>query len=360
MRKEVPNKILVLVGEDVPLNDRRHNLFTTILCPKRSTSTQTLKRRKEKLKSEYKCGEVTAIELDNTGFKLELPPYDDIEKPWADNIPIIIHHPDLPEYINYKICISVYRWWLLKVILETGNILNHYLPGTYCLTNDDQFNNALLEDNNDELERQKKHGELLGNKENYTKDYIPGHRYYLKTGVSNIADCIYLGKFDTIAESGWGSYLCRNPFGQYDKYKNRCPNFHIFRPLTFKYEDEPHTELDEVVLFDTNNWYYDFIAFSHYSSRKPGIDLGEIDPDITDLLDPNNRDKFFSRIMAMKQDNNWLSMVSKDYLKAHQDELINCLKSIGSPNLDAIRKNLSNTCLLGLEEKDVNYIISKL
>ena len=62
MRKEVPNKILVLVGEDVPLNDRRHNLFTTILCPKRSTSTQTLKRRKEKLKSDYKCGEVTAIE----------------------------------------------------------------------------------------------------------------------------------------------------------------------------------------------------------------------------------------------------------------------------------------------------------
>ena len=62
----------------------------------------------------------------------------------------------------------------------------------------------------------------------------------------------------------------------------------------------------------------------------------------------------------MKQDNNWLSMVSKDYLKTHQDELIDCLKSIGSPNLDNIRKNLSDTSLLGLEEKDVNYIISKL
>ena len=61
----------------------------------------------------------------------------------------------------------------------------------------------------------------------------------------------------------------------------------------------------------------------------------------------------------MKQDNNWLSIVSTSYLKSHKDDLVNCLKG-DRVNVSEVRKNLLSKDILGLDEKDVDYIISKL
>lgn len=349
--REIPNKILILVGEDIPLDKKLNNIFITIPCPKRATSNQTLKRRKEKLKREYECGEVTALELDNTGFRLELLPYSEISTPWADSLPVILHHPQLPEYINYKICISVYKSWLLKTILESGTISNFLLSGSFCLKNDTGYiDNIILENNDPEIEKDKQLGILLGEKDNWTKTYIPGHRYYVETGVNNISDCIYLGKFDPILSSS--KYLSSS----ISVSSNRYSGVNIFRALfPMEYPTEKR-ELTEDSLFNSGCFYtWQFLV--SVNKKLPVIDLGEVNPEITSLL--NNKDDFYSSCLnSDRNDCVWLSLVSPSYIKSHLPEFTKCLKRLSDLSGIATEDSLSR--FFNLEKSEINSIFLNL
>lgn len=350
MKREIPYKILVLKGQDVKLKEGFRDFMVTELCYPRTTTKTVLEGRKTRLVARYECGTMEAIELENTGFTLELVSWDQYSRSYfRDCVPVIIHHPDLPENLNYDTCIVVNRYWLLTNLLKNQSIINRKLLGTYCFDTDGK---PYLEDENDqELAENKVYGKLLGDKSGWTKKYIPGHKYYVLDGVSYVREVIYIGQFNAIWDNRYNQYPS-NPFNSYNcKYLTRTQT-HVFRE--FGWSEDTITTKKE---FFANSPY--IMAFPN-SRKKHAIDLGErylVDVDLADLL--NNEEELFSECLNPDfYPNSFAGLVSGDYLKKNQEAFINYLRNT-KPDITRLDKTLRNKDIINLSEDEINNIESK-
>ena len=347
MKREIPYKILVLKGQDVKLREGLGDFMVTELCYPRTTLKKVLEGRKTRLSARYECGTMEAIELENTGFTLELVSWDQFSRSYfKDCVPVIIHHPDLPENINYNTCIVVNRYWLLGNLLKNQSIINRKLLGTYCF---DTEGIPYLEDEHDlELAENKVYGKLLGNKSGWTKNYIPGHKYYILDGVSYVREAIYVGQFNMV----WDKRYNESPSSPYNwyncEYLTRLPA-HVFRIIGLG--DTITTKAD---FFDANSYIEPYLI----SKKKNAIDLGEhylVDANLSSLL--TDEEELFSECLNCFS-SEYVGLVSGDYLKNHQEAFINYLKKI-KPDKTRLDKTLKNKVIIDLSADEIKNIESK-
>lgn len=346
MKREIPCKILVLKGQDVKLKDGFIGFMVTELCYPRTTSKKVLEGRKTRLSARYECGTMEAIELDNTGFTLELVSWDQFSRAYfKDCVPVIIHHPDLPENINYNTCILVSRYWLLENLLKNQSIINRKLLGTYCFDTDGR---PYLEDEHDlELAENKVYGKLLGDKSCWTKNYIPGHKYYILDGVSYVREAIYMGQFNMVWDKRY-NYSPPNPYSSYNcEYLTRLPA-HVFRIIGWPGGNTIMTKAD---FFDANSYIEPYLI----SKKKNAIDLGEYylaDANLSSLL--TDEEELFSECLNCFS-SDYAGLVSGDYLKNHQGAFIDYLRNI-KPDLISLDKTLRNKDIIDLSEDEIKNI----
>ena len=346
MKTEIPYKILVLKGQDVNLKEGFRGFMITELCYPRTTSKKVLEGRKTRLSARYECGTMEAIELENTGFTLELVSWDQFSRSYfKDCVPVIIHHPDLPENINYNTCIVISRPWLLGNLLKNQSIINRKLLGTYCFDTDGI---PYLEDEHDlELAKNKEYGKLLGDKSRWTKNYIPGHKYYILDGVSYIREAIYMGQFNMVWDKRYNS-SSSSPYNSYNcEYLTRLPA-HVFRDFGWRGD----TITTKAEFFDANSYIYPI------SKKKNAIDLGEhclVDANLSSLL--TDEEELFSECLNCFG-SEYAGLVSGDYLKNHQETFINYLRNI-KPDLVRLDKTLRNKDIIDLSEDEIKNIKSR-
>ena len=344
MKREIPYKILVLKGQDVNLKEGFRGFMVTELCYPRTTSKTVLERRKTRLSEEYECGTVEAIELENTGFTLELVSWDQFTRSYFnDCVPVIIHHPDFHENTNYNTCIVVSRYWLLENLLKNQSIINKKLLGTYCFDIDGR---PYLEDEHDlELAENKVYGKSLGDKSSWTKNYIPGHKYYVLNGTSHVREAIYMGQFNMIWDKRY-NISPSSPYNSYNcEYLTRLPA-HVFRDIWWG--DTITTKAD---FFDANS----HIILYPISKAKNAIDLGEyylVDVNLSSLL--TDEEGLFSECLNCFG-SEYAGLVSGDYLKNHQEAFINYLRNI-KPDLVRLDKTLRNKDIIDLSEDEIKNI----
>jgi hypothetical protein len=347
MKREIPYKILVLKGQDVKLEEGLRDFMITELCYPRTTSKKVLEGRKTRLSARYECGTMEAIELENTGFTLELVSWDQFSRSYFnDCVPIIIHHPDLPENINYSTCIVVSRYWLLENLLKNQSIINRKLLGTYCF---DIGGKPYLEDEHDlELTENKAYGKLLGDKNSWTKNYIPGHKYYILDGVSYVRDAIYMGQFNLVWDKRY-NHPPTSPYNSYNcEYLTRLPA-HVFRIIGWG-----DTITTKSEFFDANS----YIEAYPISRKKNAIDLGEhylVDANLPSLL--TDEEELFSECLNCSS-SEYAGLVSGDYLKKNQEAFINYLRKI-MPDLRRLDKTLRNKDIIDLSEDEIKNIESR-
>lgn len=348
MKREIPYKILVLKGQDVNLREGFRDFMITELCYPRTTSKKVLEGRKTRLSARYECGTMEAIELENTGFTLELVSWDQFSRSYfKDCVPVIIHHPDLPENINYNTCIVVSKYWLLTNLLKNQSIINRKLLGTYCFDTDGM---PYLEDENDqELTENKVYGKLLGDKSSWTKNYIPGHRYYILDGTSYVREAIYVGQFNMVWDKRYNSSTS-SPYNSYNcEYLTRL-QAHVFRNIGFG-EDTITTKAN---FFNANSYILTYPT----SRKKNAIDLGEhslVDVNLSSLL--TDEEELFSECLNCFG-GEYAGLVSGDYLKNHQEAFINYLRNI-KPDLIRLDKTLKNKDIIDLSEDEIKNIESR-
>jgi len=349
MKIEIPYKILVLKGQDVNLKEGLRDFMVTELCYPRTTSKKVLEGRKTRLSERYECGTIEAIELENTGFTLELVSWDQFARSYfRDCVPVIIHHPDLPENVNYNTCIVVGKYWLLENLLKNQSIINRKLLGTYCFDIDGK---PYLEDEHDlELAENKAYGKLLGDKSSWIKNYIPGHKYYILDGISYVQEAVYIGQFNMVWNKKYNNSLS-SPYDSYDcEYLTRLPA-HVFRVISKWRGDTITTKAD---FFSADS----YVETYPISKKKNAIDLGEhclVDVNLSNLL--TDEEELFSECLNCFC-NGYAGLVSGDYLKNHQEAFINYLRII-KPDLRRLDKTLRNKDIIDLSEAEIKNIESR-
>ncbi len=360
MIDSIPKELLVFIGEhDAELSDEDHGIFLTYVINKRDASKAVIKNRISKLTNRYgdKTGDIIAITLRNRNFTLELPvDTSSLYIPY-DTVPIIIHHPDLEEYKNYKIAILVSRYNLLNLLLKTRTVTSGKISGNYIIefrfgTNLDFVSEIdILED--EDIKPKIELGELLADKSKWTNNVIPGHWYITKES-KWLSKSIFLGKYSCLFNTRIKTIDRRSPFSHPDDLIRK--DYLIFKE---SYSDD----LNEITFTDVN----DIIEFGYWDYKEESkmkkiesIDMGEIKfPSLGQPLSyfiNGNGDDFWDSCMKTPDT---IFMVPPEEVRKRKDKLIQLARNTYIMFDDTSLKNkLVN--LFEFSEIESNEIINEL